>query len=41
MVSFAYGEVIVEIGESGKLLRTVKANIEAHSNGSGTHRDAD
>jgi hypothetical protein len=34
-------EVIAEIRASGKLSRTVKANIEAHSNGSGTHRDAD
>jgi hypothetical protein len=34
-------EVIAEIGESGELPRTVKANIEANSNGSGTHRDAD
>jgi len=34
-------EVIAKIRESGKLPRTVKANIEAHSNDSGTHRDAD
>ena len=34
-------EMIAEIRVSGELPRTVTAYLEAHSNGSGTHRDAD
>jgi hypothetical protein len=34
-------EVIAKIRESGELPRSVRAFIEAHSNGSGTRRDAD
>ena len=34
-------EIIAKIRVSGELPRTVRAYLEAHSNGSGTHRDAD
>ncbi len=34
-------EMIDKIRVSGELPRTVKAYLEAHSNGSGKHRDAD
>ena len=34
-------EMIAKIRVSGELPRTVTAYLEAHSNGSGTHRDAD
>jgi hypothetical protein len=34
-------EVMAKIRESGELPRSIKAYLEAHSNGSGTHRDAD
>jgi hypothetical protein len=36
-----FAELMAEIIESEELPRTVKAYIEAHSNGSGTHRDSD